>query len=126
MMEARPTVGVAPGTATLQLGDPSCPPDEWPQTAYVMPPEVQEGPPPGVPASATLFAPTTYYDPYTDEPSLKGVAIPGYQRRNLGQSSFTDDLSNASWGLVAFAGIAAFAGVFLVMYTRDWYKRRRS
>jgi hypothetical protein len=93
------TVGVAPGTTTLQLGD--CPPDEaW---QYVLPPQVTEGPAPGVAPDVTQMPTPQYWNPYQDPPSLKG----------LGGAS---NLANASWSLVAFVGIAAFAVAFGVFY----------
>jgi hypothetical protein len=128
MLQLNPTVGVAPGTTTMTLGglgDQStdysdCPQDEpW---QYVNPPQIAEGPPPGVSSDATPPYPATSFwdpmtsaqgdmglmgrwDPYTDWPSLKG---PG-----LGQT-----IGDTRWSFVIVAGIAAFAVTFGLLYLR--------
>jgi hypothetical protein len=119
MMQLSSTVGVAPGTTTMTLGDsqmgPYCPPDEpW---QYVTPPQVTEGNPPGVSPDVTQLPVPQFWDPYTDEPTLKGL-------RGLG--TFTDDLSNANWSFVIFAGVAAFAIGFGVFYWKGFRKRKAS
>jgi hypothetical protein len=120
MMQLNPTVGVAPGTTTMTLGDHAtdysdCPPDEaW---QYVNPPQVTTGLAPGVSSNVTQGPTPEYWDPYQDLPSLKGA-------RGLG--SFTDDLSNANWGMIVFAGALVFGVAFVSMYGRDWFKRRRA
>ena len=114
MIQMTPTVGVAPGTTTMTLGDASsmranCPPDEpW---QYVTPPDVVTGPPSGVAPGGPIPQPQ-YWDPYTDPPSLRGLG------------SFTTDLGNANWSYVIFAGVAAFAIAFGVFYWKGWRKRK--
>ena len=134
------TVGVAPGTTTLALGDPgmvldpaSCPPDEWPVTAYVAMPQVTEGMPPGVDPSVTVVPPQRWYnaarnaivpglgahhhhmwDPYEDAMALKGLG-----------GTFGSQLGNASWGLVGLVGVTAFALAFGVFYWKGRHGKRR-
>jgi hypothetical protein len=100
-----PTVGVAPGTTTMSLGD--CPPDElW---RYTVPPQVITGLPSGVvaPASAAdVITPgaVAATNPYGTESQLRG----------LGELT-------PRWGVVLFAGIATFATVLGI----SWLRRRR-
>jgi hypothetical protein len=131
MLQLNPTVGVAPGTTTMTLGGlgdqpidySNCPNEPW---QFVNPPVMTEGPPPGVSADTSPYPVTTYWDPmsnarssgnalgahrwdpYTDQPSLKGLRSPG-----LGQS-----LSDTRWSFVIVAGIAAFAVTFGLLYWR--------
>jgi hypothetical protein len=101
MIIMNPTVGVAPGTTTMQLGAAPCPPDEpW---MYTSPPQVSSalatmtfGPPPPPDVRPQAF------DPYGTESRLQG----------LGQSGTT------RWGLIAFAGLATFAAVLGYGYYR--------
>lgn len=124
MIILNPTVGVAPGTTTMQLGiapmvlgpgpcgpngcpplGAPCPPDEpW---MYTSPPVVSSetatvtfGPPPP-PDKKT--GPTAL-DPYGTESKLRGLGG-----------------TTPRWGLVMFAGLATFAAVLGVGY---WRRRR--
>jgi len=71
VIQFTPTVGVAPGTTTMQLGAAcaSCPPD--PALTYWQPPKVATGLPPGVRAMPKDGF-RVVYDPYATESLLKG------------------------------------------------------
>ena len=128
MIQLNPTVGVAPGTTTMTLGD--CPPDEL--NHYVVPPVVTTGYPSGVTpdgiTAGTVYYPSpsglapggvdsslvmpsmgmngTHWNPYQDLPQLKGLGDDG-----------SDD-GSTRWGLVLFAGLATFAAAFGLLYLR--------
>jgi hypothetical protein len=132
MIQLNPTVGVAPGTATLAFGGlGNCPPDELRQ--YVTPPVVTAGYPSGVTpdgiAAGSVYYPspsglasggvdpslvmssmgmngTQRWNPYQDLPQLKG----------LGDDTSGD--SSLRWSLVLFAGVATFAAAFGFLYLR--------
>jgi hypothetical protein len=103
MIHFTPTVGVAPGTTTMQLGAAPCPPDEpW---MYTSPPQVSSelATKTFEPAPPDLVRQSKAFDPYGTESRLQG----------LGQTT------SPRWGLVAFAGLATFAAVLGIGYWRS-------
>lgn len=100
MIILNPTVGVAPGTTTLQLGGTKsgftclggdCP--QNPAQTYASPLDLMTRLPSG---TANPVAPGWYWDPYVNNERLNGLRGPSAPIR---------------WGLVVFAGLAVFAGV---------------
>jgi len=85
-----PNVGVAPGTTTMQLGE--CPPD--PVARYTAMPVVQTS---AVVDESASGPHSTLYYPYAEMERLRGL-------HGLGMIA-------PRWGLIAFAGLAIFAGV---------------
>lgn len=111
MLQLNPTVGVAPGTTTMTLGDASCPPDEpW---QYVNPPKVQEGPPSGMSGLGAH-----HWNPYADWRAFD--ITPMYYSpsktslKGLGGASIGD----TRWSFVIVAGVLAFAVTFGILYSR--------
>lgn len=96
MIQFTPTVGVAPGTTTMQLGGAACVgcPDD-PRLTYWQPPKVATGLPPGVRAMPKGGF-RVMYDPYATESLLKGGL------RGLGA---------ARPGVGVLAAVLGFAGV---------------
>jgi len=104
-----PTVGVAPGTYTIQLGAPACPPDEISSGSYGVPMYgwydtggLPPGWPPGMPAP----------DPgiVDDEPVLLNIYGTQSQLRGLG----LDNTTTLTFGIAA-VGFALLYGVWLAM-----------
>lgn len=99
MIILNPTVGVAPGTTTIQLGGPregfTCLGGDCPQNpvqTYTSPLEVVTELPS---KAANPVPPGEYWDPYVEEHRFQGLDGAGPTIR---------------WGLVLFAGVAVFAG----------------
>jgi len=101
MIQLNPSVGVAPGTTTIQLSD--CPPNEpW---HYTVPPDVVTGFPSGMTPPATAGAPSTALNPYATESQLRGLG-----------------LASPNWGFIVLAGLVAFLGVLGFSY---WQRHRK-
>jgi hypothetical protein len=110
------SVGVAPGTTTMTLGEgglrclqlgEGCPPD--PVRYYTDPPQVQTSAP-----AAAKGGVMTIYDPYGTESQLKSVAragLRGVQHGLHGLQRGLRGLGEARPGVAVVAAALAFAGV---------------
>ncbi|MGH7175762.1 MAG: hypothetical protein ACREJC_00150 [Tepidisphaeraceae bacterium] len=103
MILLNPTVGVAPGTTTMQLGG-ACPPDPVHLSPFTMtmPEIVAPAMAPITSAAADASNGAGYWVILPDNEKLRGLSDAGAPR----------------WGLVLFAGLTAFVGVFGYRYWR--------
>jgi len=113
MIRFTPTVGVAPGTTTMQLGCPHCatPDEPW---AYTQPPNVETGYPSGMDAASWAAmtgnqptqtpAITAGMDPYGTDSTLRD-ATPTATVTATGSGTVETPMSNWTIALIAGLGV---------------------
>jgi|WetSurMetagenome_2_1015567.scaffolds.fasta_scaffold471455_2 hypothetical protein len=120
-----PTVGVAPGTTTMQLGG-ACPPD--PVIPYTFPPATSEVITPSYTDVAAMTATRAaasvggVWWPYADDARLRGLdRLPGGELSTLGSGWIPGGspvplgaTTPNRWGLAVLTGVVAFSIVLFL------------